>query len=391
MRIKGLQTEFFYDKLLTLWYLARNLMAHEVVLPQLGQTMKEGTLVRILAADGDHVRTGDVLFEIETDKATLEIEADVEGFVKAILVEQGQTVPVQTPLLILGDRDEQLDSAYLARIADHVRAAVTLDSPTGPSAGTALKSAGLAYAQVLRDAEAHARCDAMESIKPELGARIPLSRTQKIVAEKMLWSKQNIPCFYLCIRVDVTTLVEMRSQMNAESQTKFSVNDFIIRALALGIQHYPVMTGQLAENHIQLSDSIDIGFAISTDEGVVAPIVKDCGSKSLVDISRSCAMLIERARIHTLSLEDLAGGCMSVSNLGAFGVDSFIPIVIPGQSSILGVGTIQDAVLPVDKEPAVRKIMNLTLSVDHKVINGAEAAQFLDFVKKLLEHPEELV
>jgi pyruvate dehydrogenase E2 component (dihydrolipoamide acetyltransferase) len=293
-------------------------------------------------------------------------------------------------LLILGDQTEQLDSAYLAQVADHVRGAVMLDSPTG-QAPAGLKSAGLAYAQVLRDTEAHARCDAVESIKPELGARIPLSRTQKIVAEKMLWSKQNIPCFYLCIRVDVTTLVEMRSQMNAESRTKFSVNDFIIRALALGIGHYPVMTGQLAENWIQLSDSIDIGFAISSDEGVVAPIVKDCGSKSLVDISRSCAMLIERARTHTLSLEDLAGGCMSVSNLGAFGVDSFIPIVIPGQSSILGVGTIQDAVLPVDKEPAVRKIMNLTLSVDHKVINGAEAAQFLDFVKKLLEHPDELV
>ena len=117
-------------------------MAHEVVLPQLGQTMKEGTLVRIVAAAGDHVRTGDVLFEIETDKATLELEADVEGFVKAVLVEAGQTIPVQTPLLILGDRDEPLDSAYLARIADHVRGAVMLASPTGQSAGTELKSTG---------------------------------------------------------------------------------------------------------------------------------------------------------------------------------------------------------------------------------------------------------
>lgn len=365
-------------------------MAHEVVLPKLGQTMKEGTLIRILVAAGDQVRRGDVLFEIETDKATLEMEADAEGFVKAVLVEPGQTVPVQTPLLILGDQAEQLDSAYLARVADHVRGAVMIDSPTGQP-GTGLKSAGMGYAQAIRDTEAHARCDVMESVKPELGACIPLSRTQKIVAEKMLWSKQNIPCFYLCIRVDVTKLVELRSQMNAESETKFSVNDFIIRALSLGIRHYPVMTGQLAENHIQLSDSIDIGIAISTDEGVVAPIIKDCGSKSLLDISQSCGILIERARTHTLSLEDLAGGCMSVSNLGAFGVDSFIPIVIPGQSSILGVGTIQDVVLPVDKEPAVRKIMNLTLSVDHKVINGAEAAQFLDFVKKLLEHPDELV
>jgi pyruvate dehydrogenase E2 component (dihydrolipoamide acetyltransferase) len=352
--------------------------------------MKEGTLTRILVAAGDQVRRGDVLFEIETDKATLEMEADAEGFVKAVLVEPGQTVPVQTPLLILGGQAEQLDSAYLAQVAEHVRGAVMLELPTG-QAGTGLNSAGMAYAHMLRDTEAHARCDVMETVKPELGARIPLSRTQKIVAEKMLWSKQNIPCFYLNIRVDVTKLVELRSQMNTGCETKFSINDFIIRALTLGIQHYPVMTGQLAENHIQLAGSIDIGFAISTDEGVVAPIVKDCGSKSLLDISQSCGMLIERARTRTLSLEDLADGCMSVSNLGAFGVDSFIPIVIPGQSSILGVGTIQDAVLPMDKEPTVRKIMNLTLAVDHKVINGAEAAQFLDFVKKLLEHPDELV
>jgi pyruvate dehydrogenase E2 component (dihydrolipoamide acetyltransferase) len=207
----------------------------------------------------------------------------------------------------------------------------------------------------------------------------------------MLWSKQNIPCFYLNVRVDATKLLQLRSQKNADSRANLSINDFIIRSLALGIQHYPIMTGQLAEDHIQLSDSIDIGLAISTEEGVVAPVVKDCGNQTLAQISEQTAGLIERTREGKLSLEDLSGGCISVSNLGAFGVDSFIPIVIPGQSSIVGVGTIQDVVLPVDREPAVRKIMNLTLAVDHKVINGAEAAQFLDFVKKLLEHPDELL
>jgi pyruvate dehydrogenase E2 component (dihydrolipoamide acetyltransferase) len=211
------------------------------------------------------------------------------------------------------------------------------------------------------------------------------------VAEKMIWSKQNIPCFYLNIRVDVTKMVQLRSQMNADVKHKTSVNAFLIRALAMGIEHYPIMTGQLAEDHIQLSDSIDIGMAVSTEDGVVAPVIKDCGSKSLVEINRCGEELIERVYAGKLSLEDLSGGCMSISNLGAFGVDSFIPIVIPGQSSILGVGTIQDVVLPIDREPSLRKIVNLTLSVDHKVINGAEAAQFLDFVKKLLEHPDELI
>jgi len=366
-------------------------MATEIVLPQLGKTMKEGTLVNIRFFPGDRVAVGDILFDIETDKATLEMESEAEGFVKAVLVEAGQTVPVHTPLLILGREDEQLDSAYLAKIASHVRAAVRIDPSAQQVSDTVLESTSVSFAQSLRDTEARARCAPIQPPKPELGSVVPLSRTQKIVAEKMVWSKQNIPCFYLNIRADLTKLAEIRSRMNADSDTKFSVNDFIIRALALGIKHYPIMTGQLAADHILLSDSIDVGLAISTEEGVVAPIVKDCGNKTLTQISEQVAKLVAKTRDGKLLLEDLSGGCMSVSNLGAFGVDSFIPIVIPGQSSILGVGTIQDVVLPVNREPAVRKIMNLTLSVDHKVINGAEAAQFLDFVKKRLEHPDELI
>ena len=365
-------------------------MATEIVLPQLGKTMKEGTLVNIRFSPGDRVAVGDILFDIETDKATLEMESEAEGFVKAVLVEAGQTVPVHTPLMILGEKDESLDSTYLAQIASHVRAAVLVDPSARPGSDAASGSSGASFAQSLRDTEAQARCIPTQPGKPRLGSTVPLSRTQRIVAEKMVWSKQNIPCFYLNIRADVTKLTELRSGMNADSDTQFSINDFIIRALALGIEHYPIMTGQLAAEHIQLSGSIDIGLAISTEEGVVAPIVKDCGRKTLLQISEQTATLVERTRAGKLQLEDLSGGCTSVSNLGAFGVDSFIPIVIPGQSSIIGVGTIQDVELPVGKEPAVRKIMNLTLSVDHKVINGAEAAQFLDFVKKLLEHPDEL-
>jgi pyruvate dehydrogenase E2 component (dihydrolipoamide acetyltransferase) len=211
-----------------------------------------------------------------------------------------------------------------------------------------------------------------------------------IVAEKMLWSKQNIPCFYLNVRVDATKLVKLRQELNASGDVKYSINDFVIRAMTMGICHYPLMTGVLHDDHIQLNDTIDIGLAVSTADGVAAPILRNCGEKTLAQINHEVTDLVERARTGKLTLEDLTGGCTSVSNLGAFGVDSFIPIVIPGQASILGVGTIQDVVLPVDRTPATRKIINLTLSVDHKVINGAEAAQFLDFVKKLLEHPEEL-
>jgi pyruvate dehydrogenase E2 component (dihydrolipoamide acetyltransferase) len=366
-------------------------MAKEVVLPQLGQTMKEGTLTAIRVSEGDHVEIGSILFEIETDKATLEMESPAEGYVKAVLVEAGKTVPIHTPLLVLGEQAEQIDPAYLTQLEWKVQAVVLNDAPVRQTAPVALTAQGV------RAAEAEARCSPLarptgaQSI-PSLGRRVPLSRLQKIIAEKMLWSKQHIPCFYLNVRVDATRLVELRAKMNADSAAKFSFNDFIIRALALGIKHYPIMSGQLAGDHIQLSEKIDIGLAIGGDEGgVVAPIVKDCGSKTLADISRTCRELVERTHTNKLSLDDLTGGCISVSNLGAFGVDSFIPIVIPGQTSILGVGSLQDMAAPADGKPATRTMMNLTLSVDHKVVNGAEAAQFLDFVKKLLEHPDELL
>lgn len=186
-------------------------------------------------------------------------------------------------------------------------------------------------------------------------------------------------------------MVKVRVRLNKNGDVKIAFNDFIMRALALGIEHYPIMAGQLDGEHIQLADSIGIGLAIAIEGGLVAPIVKDVRSKTLVEIAMYSKGLIERAKANKLSPADLAGGCITLSNLGAMDIDSFIPIVVPGQCSILGVGKIADTCVPSDGGILVRKMMNMTLSVDHKVANGAEAAQFLDFVAKLLADPERLV
>lgn len=375
-------------------------MAIQVTLPKLGQSMQEGTLLRTRVQIGDAVAPGDILYEIETDKATVEVESADSGFVRAILVEAGHTVPVDTPMLILGGRDEDITF-----ILEQLRQSDTSSrafEPLGqrPSRvemiardlGVDLASA--APAEVLRTLEADLRRAGTEQRRPlaeyQLGQTIPLTHLQKVVAEKMLYSKQNIPCYYLSMRVDMTAAIALRNQVNADTGESVSFNDLILRALALSIAHYPIMTGKLAGDFIRLADHIDIGLAVSIGEGLVAPIVKDCGGKSLLELSRACKDLIDRAKSGTLTLSDLEGGCMTVSNLGGFGVDSFIPIVVPGQTSILGLGSIQDAVLPGDGGPQVRKIMNMTLSVDHKIVNGAEAAQFLDFVRKMLEHPDDL-
>ncbi len=379
-------------------------MAKDVTLPRLGQSMQEATIVKICAEIGQTVAVGDVVLEIETDKATLEVESPEGGCVKAVLVEVGQTIPVDTPVLVLGEADEDV-TAYLEDKIRHSFSATESAVGTMPKKGvprqvqTVAREMGIDLesatpAAAIRTLDARVRQYPGETKPVEeyaLGQVIPLSRLQKITAERMVWSKQNIPCFYLNVRVHATRMVEFRETLNESAERKISFNDLILRALTLGIEHYPIMTGKLADDHIQLSDSIDIGLAVATDDGLVAPIIKDCGAKNLFELSAACAELIERAKHKKLTMDDLEGGALTVSNLGGFGVDSFIPIVVPGQSSILGVGSIQEAVLPVDKAPSQEKILNLTLSVDHKVINGAEAAQFLDFVKKMLEHPDELV
>ena len=209
----------------------------------------------------------------------------------------------------------------------------------------------------------------------------------------MLRSKQEIPCFYLNVRADVTDLVAYRAKLNKTSETEVAYNDFIIKAIAIGLEKFPIMTGQIDGDDIELAKAIGVGLAISTPEGLIAPIVKDPDKKTVAEIAHYSRQLIEKAKSNQLTIEDLEGGCITVSNLGAFGVDSFIPIVVPGQCSILGIGKIADVCVPTDDSPdtlEVHKMMNMTLSVDHKVANGGYAAQFLDFVKKTLEDPANL-
>jgi len=405
--------------------------AKVVRLPQLGQTMEEGTIVTILIKEDDHVGKGDVIFEVETDKATLEMESPAGGFVKKILVEIDQTVPVNEVLVVLGEKDEEIAESFIASLksggqqgavqqakAEEPAAAVAVPaSPAAATAGggrvpasprakklarelgvdlaTVSPAAGakrIVEADVKKAAESGSTSTASSLPEPayKKGQIVIPSRLQKITARRMVQSKREIPCFYLSVNVDVTEMGKVRADMNKKAASsggmKVSFNDFIIRATALGLKQFPIMTGQLAGENIQLAENIHIGLAISVEGGLAAPLVKDADAKSVVEIASYAKALIGRAKSNKLSLEDLEGGCITVSSLGGFGIDSFIPIVVPGQCSIIGVGKITDTCVPVDGNIIVRKMMNMTLSVDHKVANGAEAAQFLDFVKKTLEN-----
>jgi pyruvate dehydrogenase E2 component (dihydrolipoamide acetyltransferase) len=401
-------------------------MAKEVRLPQLGQTMEEGTVVSCLVKVGDEVKKGDVILEIETDKATLEMESPVEGFVKHILANVDETLPVGAPLLVLGGKDEEVPQSFVdslkgtapsapeaapaaetAPVAEPAKAEPEPSKPAGrvmasPRAKKLAAQLGVDLAAVagtgpagkiteqdIKKAAAakpaKPTAPAVSGAEPKLGETVPLNRLQKITAERMLKSKREIPCFYLTARADVTDLVELRAKLNQTGDVKIAYNDFIIKAVATGLEKYPIMTGQLAGEAIELAETINIGLAISVPDGLVAPIVKDVNKKDVKQIARDSQALVERARSNKLAPTDLEGGCITVSNLGAFGIDNFIPIVVPGQCSILGIGQITDTCVPDDGNILVRKLMNMTLSVDHKVANGAYAAQFLDFTRKLLE------
>ncbi|MBN1359646.1 MAG: 2-oxo acid dehydrogenase subunit E2 [Sedimentisphaerales bacterium] len=434
-------------------------MAKEIRLPQLGQTMEEGTVVNCPVKVGDQVKKGDVIFEIETDKATLEMESPLGGFVKYILVQNNQTLPIGAPMMILGEENEDVPqsvadallgieptaaasvaapatpavpepvqpepepakptgrimaSPRAKRLAQEMGVDITRVKGTGPigkiteldirTAAQArpargegvppLRVAGFQPAirrQDALDTKSKGKMPSPQSAQATLGATVPLNRLQRITAERMLKSKQEIPCFYLTVRADVTEMVALRTRINQAGDVKVSYNDFIIKAVATALEKYPIMTGQLVGNAIKLADAIHVGLAISVPDGLVAPLVKDANKKDLKQLARDSQALIERTRADKLDLSDLEGGCITVSNLGAFGIDSFIPIVVPGQCSILGVGQITDTCVPDNGNILVRKLMNMTLSVDHKITNGAYAAQFLDLVKKLLEDPRELM
>jgi pyruvate dehydrogenase E2 component (dihydrolipoamide acetyltransferase) len=417
-------------------------MAKEVRLPQLGQTMEEGTIVECRVKVGDEIKKGDIIFDIETDKATLEMESPADGFVKHILANVGQTLPVGELLMVLGGEDEEVSQSFIdslkgggilrtedrgQKTENHPNISGLAPTPVAvgderrkvmasPRAKKLAEELGVDLATVtgtgpagkITEEDVKSAAEAEKRLAPgftpgvqeeiKLGATIPLNRIQKITAERMLKSKREIPCFYLTAKADVTDLVTLRADMNKTGDLKVSYNDFIMKAAATGLEKYPIMTGQLAGEAIKLADAIHIGLAISVPGGLVAPIVKDVNKKDIKQIARDSQVLIEKARGNKLAPADLEGGCITVSNLGAFGIDNFIPIVVPGQCSILGIGRITDTCVPApashdasrgsgpdNGKIKVRKLMNMTLSVDHKVTNGAYAAQFLDYVRKLLE------
>ncbi|MBN1457449.1 MAG: 2-oxo acid dehydrogenase subunit E2 [Sedimentisphaerales bacterium] len=345
-------------------------MAKYFTLPKYSKLMEEAMIIDLFVAEGDYVNKGDNIIYIETDKASLDVESPFEGYINKILVKPCQIVPIGTTLIVYGDKQEKPSKDVINKL-------------TAENAEL-LKS----YLKKQDEQEPSMPVSLDESVQASVSEKkIPISRLGKITAKKMLQSKATIPCFYLNTKADVTNLVDFREKLNSTSKIKISFNDLIMYAVGIALQKYPVMTGQLMGDYIALADTISIGIAVSVEDGLVVPVVKDVPGRSLNEIAVCSSDLIAKAKTNNLSPDELEGACITISNLGGFGIDSFIPVVLPGQCSIIGVGRITDTCVSYNRAPAVRKIMNLNLSVDHKVVNGADASQFLDMLRKLLENP----
>ncbi len=227
--------------------------------------------------------------------------------------------------------------------------------------------------------------------KGHSGNTIGLTRIQKLIYKRMLESKANKPCFYLESKADVTEMMKLRPKLRKTFGVKITTNAFFIRSLALAARKYPLMTGKLDGDNIRIADSINVGFAVNAPQGLVVPVIKEADKKSLVEIAKLEKALTEKGRDNKLTLVDMEGETIALSNLGAYDIDSFFGIVPPLASTIMAVGNIIPVVVPQGGEVGVRKMVSLTLAADNRVINEYYAAKFLSCITEQLSNPDKLI
>jgi pyruvate dehydrogenase E2 component (dihydrolipoamide acetyltransferase) len=381
-----------------------------VILPKLGLTMDEGRLIAWHRREGDRVEKGEVLFEVETDKANMEIEAPASGIVRRILVEANTTVPVTTLIALITDTaDEPLPAvpeatpSRLGAVSDAPASAAVAARPGAPSDGERVRSSPAARKRaqelgvdinVVRGTGPGGRINiedvegAASSPSPRpataggdgaAGKREPLTRMRRAVAEAMTRSVREAPQFSISRDVDMTGAATRRKAAGV------SYTDVIVAAAATALRAHPRLRSRLDGDAIVTSDTVDIGIAVALDAGLIVPVIRGADAKQLRAL-RDDREALEAAVASGHARGDAFGGAaITVSNLGTFGVDRFTAIVNPPEAAILAVGRVIDRVVAVNGAPAVRPLVSLTLTVDHRVADGADAARYLDDVAKELE------
>jgi pyruvate dehydrogenase E2 component (dihydrolipoamide acetyltransferase) len=425
-------------------------MASQVVMPKMSDTMEEGVVVKWLKREGDRVAAGDALAEIETDKAVLELEATTPGVLRTILAQEDSKVPVGQLIAVISAEgedvsalveevsppaiqtlsptpltpppgnttstppaarrqasiaEEWIDASPLARrMAEKAGIDIAHVRGTGPGARVvkrdieaflgALRSAASSpprgtppaageVAAALHDSATPVDTGGVHYIEQEL------NMMRKTIARRMVLSKTTAPHFYMTSDVDMERAIALRKSLNelAQGGVKISFNDMVLKAVANALREFPRLNVSYVDDVLRQHQRVHLSMAVALDDGLITPVLRDCDRMSLGEIARAAGELIERARARRLKPEEYTGGTFSISNLGMYDIEDFGAIINPPEAAILAVGTIKEQPVVVDGQVGVGHRMKLTLSCDHRAVDGATAAQFLQIVKRLLEQP----
>lgn len=397
---------------------------HEVIMPKLGMTMESGLIVNWLKKEGEHVKKGEPLLDVMTDKVTIEVESFNTGYLKKILAREGEEIPVTEVIAYIGGKDEEVSeeiikgrikekkeekvevkrreeekiiaSPLAKRLAKEMAIDLSKIFGTGPG-GRIIK------ADVLKVAK-EAKLKKKEKIEiekeieekvvtPEILEKIPLAGLRKAIAERMSKSKSEIPHITLFIDVDMSSSEIFKEKINQEiGEKKISYTDLIIKATALSLKKYQILNSTLENKRIIIFKDINIGLAVSIKDGLIVPVIRNANRLSIEEIANKRVKLVKRARENKLELRDVTGSTFTITNLGMYEIDYFSPIINLPEAGILAVGSIvKRPAIGKEGEITVKPMLKLGLALDHRILDGAVGAKFLQYLRNILQEPSKLV
>jgi len=423
-------------------------MAEVINMPKLGFDMAEGTLVRWVKSEGDQIERGEVLAEIETDKATVEVESQASGTILKLLAKEGAVLPIGEPMAVVGESGEEVDFAALTASAEGETAkADSADAPAegqaaaaqadqppvmeaqaqpsgnghpdgvraSPVARRLAEEKGLNLGQlagsgpggriVKRDVEAALEAGPSRlaagaafsglqlTSEPRQTERVKISRLRSAIGRRMTTSKQELPHFYVTTEVDAGPMMDLRRQANdlLPEDQKLSVNDFIVKAAGLALRQFPNLNASIDGDEIVRHGDINVGIAVAIEGGLLTVVVRGADQKPIAAISEESRIMAGRAREGKVRPEDVEGSTFTVSNLGMFGVDHFIAIINPPEAAILATGSVQRVPVVDGEQVRIGQRLKVTISADHRVTDGAEAARWLVVFRQMIESPLQLM
>jgi len=430
-------------------------------MPKFGETMTEGTIFNWIAAEGDQIEIGDPLFEIETDKASLEVEAEEAGILAKILVQENETAPIGDLVAVIAEEGEDIDSIDFGSESSK-EAAVEEDSEenveeekseeksekivraegekikASPAAKRLAKEKGvrLLDIQPAQGREAVIEADVRDYVNNNFPSATPTAEKKaaaqgidlnsvegtgaggrvqssdvdsynvqdtgadqeieftglrKVISKRMTQSFQEVPQVTTTVKVDMTEIKGLREEIKQASEEHISYTDILVLVASRMLKKYPKINSHISQNSMVVKSNINIGIAVDVPDGLVVPVIKNAGRKGLEEIAKERKVLVEKAREGRLNNDDLSGGTFTITNLGGFETEIFTPIINQPEAAILGVGQISDKVVAVNGEAEVRPMLWLSLAYDHRAVDGAPAAKFLQKIKNTLENPISLL